>query len=292
MASLKEVKARIGSVNSTKKITGAMKMVSSAKLKKAQMAIENILPYQNRLNGILESFLATETDFKSDFSAVREIKKMAIVVFSSNSSLCGAFNSNVIKEMNIEVQNALKNGIEVTLYPIGKKVKEAAQKLTQVERVDIDQELADHPSFEGSCSITNELMAKFLNKEYDKVLLIYHHLKNTAVQKLTKETFLPIDLEAKKGSAENISGDFIVEPNKAEVLEALLPKALRTKVYACLLDSNASEHGARVVAMQVATDNADQLISELTVLYNKTRQQAITSELLDIVAGKAAQQSN
>jgi F-type H+-transporting ATPase subunit gamma len=269
-----------------------MKMVSSAKLKKAQMAIENILPYQNRLNGILESFLATETDFKSDFSAVREIKKMAIVVFSSNSSLCGAFNSNVIKEMNIEVQNALKNGIEVTLYPIGKKVKEAAQKLTQVERVDIDQELADHPSFEGSCSITNELMAKFLNKEYDKVLLIYHHLKNTAVQKLTKETFLPIDLEAKKGSAENISGDFIVEPNKAEVLEALLPKALRTKVYACLLDSNASEHGARVVAMQVATDNADQLISELTVLYNKTRQQAITSELLDIVAGKAAQQSN
>jgi F-type H+-transporting ATPase subunit gamma len=292
MASLKEVKARIGSVNSTKKITGAMKMVSSAKLKKAQMAIENILPYQNRLNGILESFLATETDFKSDFSAVREIKKMAIVVFSSNSSLCGAFNSNVIKEMNIEVQNALKNGIEVTLYPIGKKVKEAAQKLTQVERVDIDQELADHPSFEGSCSITNELMAKFLNKEYDKVLLIYHHLKNTAVQKLTKETFLPIDLEAKKGSAENISGDFIVEPNKAEVLEALLPKALRTKVYACLLDSNASEHGARVVAMQVATDNADQLISELTVLYNKPRQQAITSELLDIVAGKAAQQSN
>lgn len=292
MASLKEVKARIGSVNSTKKITGAMKMVSSAKLKKAQMAIENILPYQNRLNGILESFLATETDFKSDFSAVREIKKMAIVVFSSNSSLCGAFNSNVIKEMNIEVQNALKNGIEVTLYPIGKKVKEAAQKLTQVEKVDIDQELADHPSFEGSCSITNELMAKFLNKEYDKVLLIYHHLKNTAVQKLTKETFLPIDLETKKGSAENISGDFIVEPNKAEVLEALLPKALRTKVYACLLDSNASEHGARVVAMQVATDNADQLISELTVLYNKTRQQAITSELLDIVAGKAAQQSN
>lgn len=292
MASLKEVKARIGSVNSTKKITGAMKMVSSAKLKKAQMAIENILPYQNRLNGILESFLATETDFKSDFSAVREIKKMAIVVFSSNSSLCGAFNSNVIKEMNIEVQNALKKGIEVTLYPIGKKVKEAAQKLTQVEKVDIDQELADHPTFEGSCSITNELMAKFLNKEYDKVLLIYHHLKNTAVQKLTKETFLPIDLETKKGSAENISGDFIVEPNKAEVLEALLPKALRTKVYACLLDSNASEHGARVVAMQVATDNADQLISELTVLYNKTRQQAITSELLDIVAGKAAQQSN
>jgi F-type H+-transporting ATPase subunit gamma len=139
MASLNEVKARIGSVNSTKKFTGAMKMVSSAKLKKAQMAIENILPYQNRLNGILESFLATETDFKSDFSAVREIKKMAIVVFSSNSSLCGAFNSNVIKEMNIEVQNALKNGIEVTLYPIGKKVKEAAQKLTQVERVDIDQ---------------------------------------------------------------------------------------------------------------------------------------------------------
>ena len=291
MASLKEVKARIGSVNSTKKITGAMKMVSSAKLKKAQMAIENILPYQNRLNGILENFLATETDFQSDFSAVREVKKMAIVVFSSNSSLCGAFNSNVIKELNGLIKKELANGIELTIYPIGKKVKEAVNKMTGIEKVDIDISLSDHPSFDGISTITNELMTKFLNKEFDKVVLIYHHLKNTAVQKLTTETFLPIKLESKKDAAKNLSGDYIVEPSKAEVLEALLPKALRTKMYACLLDSNASEHGARVVAMQVATDNANELINELTVLYNKTRQHAITSELLDIVGGAAALQS-
>lgn len=291
MASLKEVKARIGSVNSTKKITGAMKMVSSAKLKKAQMAIENILPYQNRLNGILENFLATESDFQSDFSAVREVKKMAIVVFSSNSSLCGAFNSNVIKELNGLIKKELANGIELTVYPIGKKVKEAVNKMTGIEKVDIDISLSDHPSFDGISTITNELMTKFLNKEFDKVVLIYHHLKNTAVQKLTTETFLPIKLESKKDAAKNLSGDYIVEPSKAEVLEALLPKALRTKMYACLLDSNASEHGARVVAMQVATDNANELINELTVLYNKTRQQAITSELLDIVGGAAALQS-
>ena len=291
MASLKEVKARIGSVNSTKKITGAMKMVSSAKLKKAQMAIENILPYQNRLNGILENFLATESDFQSDFSAVREVKKMAIVVFSSNSSLCGAFNSNVIKELNGLIKKELANGIEITVYPIGKKVKEAVNKMTDVEKVDIDVALSDHPSFDGISTITNELMTKFLNKELDKVVLIYHHLKNTAVQKLTTETFLPIKLESKKDAAKNLSGDYIVEPSKTEVLEALLPKALRTKMYACLLDSNASEHGARVVAMQVATDNANELINELTVLYNKTRQQAITSELLDIVGGAAALQS-
>ncbi len=288
MAALKEVKARIGSVNSTKKITGAMKMVSSAKLKKAQMAIENILPYQNRLNGILESFLATETDFKSDFSEVREVKKMAVVVFSSNSSLCGAFNSNVIKELGKVVKDASDKGVGVTIYPIGKKVKDAVKKFNGIPSVDIDTNLADHPSFDGICSITNELMGKFLGKEYDKVVLIYHHLKSTAVQKLTTETFLPIDLSANKSGKSQINGDFIVEPSKAEVLEALLPKALRTKVYACLLDSNASEHGARVVAMQVATDNANQLINELTILYNKTRQQAITNELLDIVGGAAA----
>ncbi len=292
MASLKEVKARIGSVNSTKKITGAMKMVSSAKLKKAQMAIENISPYQSRLNGILNNFLATESDFQSDFSIVREVKNVAIVVFSSNSSLCGAYNSNVIKELNNVIKSERANSVDqITVYPIGKKVKEAVSKMSDVNVVPVSVDLADHPSFEGISPVTNELMAKFLDKSFDKVVLIYHHLKNTAVQKLTTETFLPIDLKADEGNVTNLGGDFIVEPNKAEILESLLPKALRTKMYACLLDSNASEHGARVVAMQVATDNANELINELTVLYNKTRQQAITSELLDIVGGAAALQN-
>ena len=287
MASLKEVKARIGSVNTTKKITGAMKMISSAKLKKAQMAIENISPYQSRLNGILNNFLATESDFQSDFSAVREVKNLAIVVFSSNSSLCGAFNSNVIKELNAVIKKEANAQTSVTLYPIGKKVKEASNKINGVNVVDISTDLANHPSFDGISVITNELMAKFLNKEYDKVIVIYHHMKNTAVQKLTTETFLPISLES-NAEGQKMSGDYLVEPSKTEILESLLPKALHTKMYACLLDSNASEHGARVVAMQVATDNANELINELTILYNKTRQQAITSELLDIVGGAAA----
>lgn len=292
MASLKEVKARIGSVNSTKKITGAMKMVSSAKLKKAQMAIENISPYQSRLNGILNNFLATESDFQSDFSAVREVKNVAIVVFSSNSSLCGAYNSNVIKELNNVIKAERANAVQsITVYPVGKKVKDAVSKIAGIESVPVSVELADHPSFEGISSVTNEVMAKFLDKSYDKVIVIYHHLKNTAVQKLTTETFLPINLEADESASANLGGDYIVEPNKAEILESLLPKSLRTKMYACLLDSNASEHGARVVAMQVATDNANELINELTVLYNKTRQQAITSELLDIVGGAAALQN-
>ena len=292
MASLKEVKARIGSVNSTKKITGAMKMVSSAKLKKAQMAIENISPYQSRLNGILNNFLATESDFQSDFSAVREVKSVAIVVFSSNSSLCGAYNSNVIKELNNVIKAERANAVQnITVYPVGKKVKDAVSKIAGIESVPVSVELADHPSFEGISSVTNEVMAKFLDKSYDKVIVIYHHLKNTAVQKLTTETFLPINLKADESASANLGGDYIVEPNKAEILESLLPKALRTKMYACLLDSNASEHGARVVAMQVATDNANELINELTVLYNKTRQQAITSELLDIVGGAAALQN-
>ena len=292
MASLKEVKARIGSVNSTKKITGAMKMVSSAKLKKAQMAIENISPYQSRLNGILNNFLATESDFQSDFSAVREVKNVAIVVFSSNSSLCGAYNSNVIKELNNVIKAERANAVQsITVYPVGKKVKDAVSKIAGIESVPVSVEVADHPSFEGISSVTNEVMAKFLDKSYDKVIVIYHHLKNTAVQKLTTETFLPINLEADESASANLGGDYIVEPNKAEILESLLPKALRTKMYACLLDSNASEHGARVVAMQVATDNANELINELTVLYNKTRQQAITSELLDIVGGAAALQN-
>lgn len=286
MASLKEVKARIGSVNTTLKITSSMKMVSSAKLKKAQYAIEAISPYQNRLNGILNNFLATETDFQSAYSEVRSVSNVAIVVFSSNSSLCGAYNTNVAKQMRAVIAEQKSKGANVVLYPIGKKVKEQAIK-TGEQVVDIDTAIADKPSFDSISDITNELMTKFLAKEYDQVIVIYHHLKNTAVQKLQTETFLPIVLASDENNA-NDNGDYIVEPSKAEILDSLLPKALRTKMYACLLDSNASEHGARVMAMQIASDNANQLISELTILYNKTRQQAITSELLDIVGGAAA----
>jgi len=293
MASLKEVKTRIVSVKSTKKITAAMKMVSSAKLKKAQTAIENIAPYQDRLNRILNNFLATETDFHSAYAEVRAVKRLAIVVFSSNSALCGAFNSNVIKKLNEVYEENKKLGSEnIVIFPIGKKVYEASKKLKAKLSGQYNL-LAEKPNFDGMAEITNMLMDNFLKKDFDKVIVIYHHLKSTAVQQLFVENFLPISFEQKgKGEEQSVSGDYIVEPNKMEVLQALLPKALRTKLYASLLDSNASEHGARVVAMQIATDNAEDLIKELTVLYNKTRQQTITSELLDIVGGVAALQGN
>jgi F-type H+-transporting ATPase subunit gamma len=294
MASLKEVKTRIASVKSTKKITAAMKMVSSAKLKKAQTAIENIAPYQDRLNRILNNFLATETDFHSAYAEVRPLKRLAIVVFSSNSSLAGAFNSNVIKKLN-EVYDENKNlgAGNIVIFPVGKKVYEASLKLKATISGAYNQ-LAEKPNFDGMSEITGELMTSFLKKEFDKVIVIYHHLKSTAVQQLFVEDFLPIRFDQKEKEAEEkttVTSDYIVEPSKREVLEALLPKALRTKLYACLLDSNASEHGARTVAMQIATDNAEDLIKDLTVLYNKTRQQTITSELLDIVGGIAALQS-
>lgn len=293
MASLKEVKARIASVTSTQKITGAMKMVSSAKLKKAQRAIENIAPYQDRLNGILTNFLKTETDFKSELADVRDVKKLAIVVFASNSSLCGAYNSNVIKQLNAvlaEYKDLGKENIEI--YPIGMKAYAAAVKM-DLNVCGNYRSLADKPNFnEMTDNVTNVLVDKFVKKELDKVIVIYHHLKNTSSQILTTSTFLPISMdsatEATDNNSKSFAADYIVEPSKAAVLEVLIPKAIKTKLFACLLDSNASEHAARVVAMQTANDNAESLINDLTILYNKTRQAAITSELLDIVGGAAA----
>ncbi len=299
MASLKEVKARIASVTSTQKITGAMKMVSSAKLKKAERAIESIEPYQDRLNGILNNFLKTETDFKSELADIRPVNRLAIVVFSSNSSLCGAFNSNVIKQLNAVLEEYKHLGKEnIEIYPIGQKVYSAAVKMELNVQGNF-RSFADKPSFDAiTDNVTNVIVDKFVKKELDKIIVIYHHFKNTSSQILISKTFLPISFDTtadtnNDGVVDNndipvSNADYIVEPNKAAVLEVLIPKAIKTKLYACLLDSNASEHAARVVAMQTANDNAESLISDLTILYNKTRQAAITSELLDIVGGAAA----
>ena len=294
MASLKEVKARIASVTSTQKITGAMKMVSSAKLKKAERAIESIEPYQNRLNGILNNFLKTETDYKSELADIRPVNRVAIVVFSSNSSLCGAFNSNVIKQLNAVLEEYKHLGKEnIEIYPIGQKVYSAAVKMDLNVQGNF-KSFADKPSFNAITeNVTNVIVDKFVKKELDKIIVIYHHFKNTSSQILVSKTFLPISFESiaetdNGDDANKYAADYIVEPNKPAILEVLIPKAIKTKLYACLLDSNASEHAARVVAMQTANDNAESLISDLTILYNKTRQAAITSELLDIVGGAAA----
>lgn len=286
MASLKEVKGRIASVNSTKKITSAMKMVASAKLHKAQNAIENMLPYERRLNHILTSFLSTEQTFDSPYIVTREVKRVAIVVFSSNTSLCGGFNANIIKHLMLVIDEYKSLGLEnVLLYPVGKKVAEALKRAGF--RIEGDfQSMAEKPSYKEAATLARAIMRLYAAKELDKVELIYNHFRSTALQILTRETYLPIQLKAEETvDRQGYLADYIVEPSVEEVMEELIPTVLSMKMYTVLLDSNASEHAARTMAMQTATDNANELLQDLTVLYNKSRQQAITNELLDIVGG-------
>lgn len=284
MASLKEVKGRIATVNNTRKITSAMKMVASAKLHKAQAAITNMLPYEQRLHGLLTNFLNGE-EVSSHYTITKEVKRIALVVFSSNSSLCGGFNANVIKHTCQWLDEHQALGKEnILIYPIGRKVSDALIKQGYEVQGDF-QHMADKPSFAEASSLAQELMDMYERGEIDRVEILYNHFKNTASQILTHEVYLPIPIQASKELASKEDTDYILEPSREELLAMLLPKVLRMKLYTILLDSNASEHAARTMAMQIATDNADDLLQELTLMYNKTRQQAITNELLDIVGG-------
>ncbi|MCD7972612.1 MAG: F0F1 ATP synthase subunit gamma [Candidatus Azobacteroides sp.] len=289
MASLKEVKQRISSVESTRKITSAMKLVASAKLRKAQSRVEKFLPYEERLNEILQRFLSSETEFTSAYTEKREVKRVAIVVISSNSSLCGAFNTNVIKLFEREYASYSHLPKEnILIYPIGKKVRETILKNGLKIEGNFDS-LLDNPEFEEIKSLADKIMNDFLEKKIDEVKLLYTHFKSTAVQQLRELQFLPIDLEKEKAKDENAHAvDYIIEPDKASILSTLLPKSLRSEFFAALLDSLTAEFAARTVAMQIATDNASNLLDELRIQYNKTRQQAITNELLDILSGQAA----
>ena len=289
MASLKEVKTRIASVNSTRKITSAMKMVASSKLHHAQQAIESMRPYEHQLSHIMSTFVANmEESIESPYAGSREIKRVAIVVYTSNSSLCGAFNANVVKAFNHKLDDYKKAGIEVVkVYALGKKAADAVAKVGFNNPTDYST-LLDHPSYEKASDIATEIMDLYTTGQIDKAELIYHHFKSAGSQILTEETFLPIELDTtsnnnQEGNKQAI--DFIAEPSKEDVIAELIPKSLHLKLFTALLDSLASEHAARVIAMQAATDNADDLLRELTLTYNKTRQQAITSELLDIVGG-------
>jgi F-type H+-transporting ATPase subunit gamma len=283
MATLKEIKSRIQSVKSTQKITSAMKMVSSAKLRKAQKTIENFFPYEQRLNGLLNNFLSAEEDNASVFAEIREVKRVAIIVFSSNSSLCGSYNSNVIKHLSHAIENNKSLGKEnILIFPVGKKIAKACYKFGFNPEGDFEK-MADKPSYAAAVGLADEVMNLFISKDIDRVELIYHHFKSKSTQVLTEETFLPIQLKpAEKGT---VALDYIVEPDRATIMTELIPKVLRLKIYTALLDSNASEHAARTMAMQIATDNATDLLQELSLQYNKSRQQAITNELLDIVGG-------
>ncbi len=294
MASLKEIKNRIGSVKSTKKITSAMKMIASSKLHKAQNAISNFLPYQQKLDVILTNLLSSDTSYESPFIQKRETKRVAIVGFASNSSLCGAYNSNVIREFNLVYTKKREElGAEnILVYPIGKKLADALKKQGIAAQGDY-RDMADKPSFLAVQDLAKELIKKYIDGEIDEVILIYHHFISTGSQKLKKIQFLPFDLESAKPEGQqddNMFADYILEPSKEEILDSLIPTVLYSRLYAALLDANASEHAARMIAMQIASDNADELVQDLTIQYNKSRQQAVTNELLDIIGGASALQ--
>ena len=295
MASLKEVKTRINSVKSTRKITSAMKMLASAKLHKAQGAIENMLPYQKKLNKILTNFLSADLPIESPYVQEREVKRVAIVVFSSNTSLCGAFNANVIKMMMQTIGEFRTLGQDnILIFPVGKKVDEAAKRMG-FKPQEVSPTLSDKPTYQEAAELAHRLMDLYVAGEVDRVEIIYHHFKSMGVQILLRETYLPINLtnvvseedrENKEEVQENeIANDYIIEPNAEELIASLIPTVLSQKIFTAAVDSNASEHAARTLAMQVATDNANELIQDLTKQYNKSRQQAITNELLDIVGG-------
>ena len=293
MASLIEVKNRIISVKSTRQITSAMKMVASAKLHKAQGRIENMLPYQRKLNEILINFLSTDVTVRSPYTAMRPVRKVAIVAFSSNTSLCGSYNANVAKRLEETLAKYRELGREnILIYPIGKKIEEAVGKMGY-EPCGSFQTMAEKPSYHEAYVLANVLMQHFVAKRIDRVELIYHHFKSMGTQQLLNESYLPIDLtavmrEAAASVGENprmYNNDYIIEPSEEELIAQLLPKVLSQKIFTVLLDATASEHAARTLAMQTATDNANELIQELTKQYNKSRQQAITNELLDIIGG-------
>lgn len=355
MPSLKEIKGRINSISSTLAITSAMKMVAAAKLQKAQMAIQNMLPYERRLHSMLIDLMgamnisaaasedgsvrgsgSAERGFAQSgdrlslsnrhdlagmdgaysLMAQREVRKVAIVAFASNSSLCGAFNSNVIREATAVINEYRASGLrdsDIVVYSVGRKMAEAMRKLGFPSPADFTK-MSDSPSYEAASALAQELLDGFVSGRFDKVELVYNHYKSTSSQPTIRQTYLPLSLadatadiqvgkitdSASESDTNRVAEpvgapvvrqgsptteDLIVEPSKEALIATLLPKVIRLRIFTTLLDSAAAEHAARTVAMQLATDNGNDLLQELTLEYNKGRQQKITSEILDLVGG-------
>ena len=283
MANLKEIRNRITSIGSTMQITKAMKMVSAAKLKKAQDAITQMRPYANKLTELLESLSATlEGDMENVYAEQREVSKVLLVVITSNRGLCGGFNSSVIKETVKNIEENYKEK-QVDLLTIGKKGNDILVKKHQV--IENNSEVYDDLTFENVAVIAEKIMQLFAEGNYDKIELVYNQFKNAATQITTVEQFLPIKLVE---TASNVNTDYLFEPSKAEIVLQLIPKSLKTQLYKAIRDSFASEHGARMTAMHKATDNATELRDDLLLTYNKARQAAITNEILEIVGGAEA----
>lgn len=283
MANLKEIRNRITSIGSTMKITSAMKMVSAAKLKKAQDAITAMRPYSNKLTELLQNLSATlDGDAGSVYATEREVSKVLLVAITSNRGLCGGFNSSIIKK-TIEAVNTTYNNVNADIYAIGKKGNDLLSKDYTV--VANKSELFDHLDFANTAAIAEDLMNKYAQGDYDKIVLVYNKFKNAATQIVTVEQFLPIVSEKKE---ENVNSDYIFEPSKEEIVQVLIPKSLKTQLFKAVRDSFAAEHGARMTAMHKATDNATELRDDLKLTYNKARQAAITNEILEIVGGAEA----
>lgn len=283
MASLKEIKVRIASIQNTQKITSAMKMVSSAKLHHAQGVIEQMLIYEEKLNGILLNILTADCNLTSSFLEERETKRVVLVPFSSSTGLCGGFNANIEKELSIRIQKYIDKGIQITLFPVGKKIADSIRK----RGINMDERfihIGEKPTFGNAVELATELMRLFCDRKADRIELLYHHFKNRGEQPLMDKTFLPVQLPEIDPNV--YPADYLMEPSPEDLLNLLLPKVLHLIIYTVLMDSSTAEHAARMLAMQTANDNANDLIQELTRQYNKTRQQAITNELLDIMGGK------
>ncbi len=285
MPNLKEIKSRITSVKSTIQITSAMKMVSAAKLKKAQDAIIQLRPYSNKLTEIMSSVSsASEDSSQNKYSEVREVSKILLVPITSNRGLCGGFNANIIKK-TIEIEKELNSKSELTILSIGKKSSEFFKKNKYNVHSTHDDVFQD-VNFEDVSKIAELILNDFANEKFDKVILVYNQFKNAATQIVMQEDFLPLNKTQSENSQEAV--DYIYEPGKDEILNELIPKSLKTQLFKAILDSNASEHVARMTAMHKATDNATELKNELTLSYNKARQAAITGEILEIVGGAEA----
>ncbi|RBA29809.1 ATP synthase F1 subunit gamma [Flavobacterium tibetense] len=283
MANLKEIRNRISSVQSTMQITSAMKMVSAAKLKKAQDAITAMRPYSEKLTELIQGLSASlEGDFAAKYTEQREVKKVLIVAIASNRGLCGAFNTNIIKQVKNLTENVYA-GKTVGVFAIGKKANDILLKTNDViaNRSDIYEDL----TFDNVAKIAEALTRLFVDGEYDRIEIVYNQFKNAATQIIQTEQFLPLaPIEASEG----VASDYIFEPSKEEIVLTLIPKSLKTQLYKAVRDSFASEHGARMTAMHKATDNATELRNQLKLTYNKARQAAITGEILEIVGGAEA----
>jgi len=290
MANLKEVRNRITSVSSTQQITKAMKMVSAAKLKRATNAIVQLRPYANKLKDILGNLSANLEAASSPYIQEREPNKVLIVVVSSNRGLAGAFNANVIKTANQLISSKYaeqhKKG-NLSIIAIGKKVQDFYEK-RKYNVIGNNNELYSALTFENASKITEAIMEGFASGEYDRVEVIYNHFRNAAMQELVTEQLLPVPKSQQEVKKASSNVDYILEPFQEEIVNQLIPKSIKIQLYKAILDSHASEHGARMTAMDKATDNAGELLRSLKLSYNQARQAAITTELTEIVSGAAA----